>query len=62
MGEIIAKVRGRSRQSIGDLTGKERLRREGREGRTQAQVEGAVKDAKRGVSERIQNCHRCSTK
>ena len=53
MGEIIAKTKGRIKQAVGDdLTGNKRLKREGR---TQGQVEGAVKDAKCAVNGRIRN-------
>ena len=55
MGEIIDKTKGKIKQAVGDLTGNKRLKPRGREGRTQGQVEGAVKDAKRAVNGRIRN-------
>jgi len=55
MGEPIDKTKGK----MSDLTGNERLKREGR---TQGQVEVTVKNAKRAVNGRIRNWHRCSTK
>ena len=55
IGEIIDKTEGKIKQTVGDLTGNKRLKREGDEGRTQGQVEGAVKDAKCAVNGRIRN-------
>jgi uncharacterized protein YjbJ (UPF0337 family) len=52
MGEIVDKTKGKIKQAVGDLTGNKRLKREGR---TQGQVEGAVKDVKRAVNGRIRN-------
>ena len=59
MGETIDKTKGKIKQAVSDLTGNERLKREGR---TQGQVEVTVKNAKRAVHGRIRNWHRCSTK
>jgi len=52
IGEIIDKTAGKIKQAVDDLTGNKRLNREGR---TQGQVEGAVKDAKCAVNGRIRN-------
>ena len=52
MGEIIDKSKGKLKQAVGGLNGNERLKREGR---TQGQVEGALKDVKRAVNGRIRN-------
>ncbi len=52
IGEIIDKTEGKIKQTVGDLTGNKRLKREGP---TQGQVEGAVKDAKCAVNGRIRN-------
>ena len=49
-GEKICILKRKIKQVVGDLTG--RLKREGR---TQGQVEGAVKDAKCPVNGRIRN-------
>ena len=50
--EKICILKRKIKQAVGDLTGNKRLKREGR---TQDQVEGAVKDVKRAVNERIRN-------
>ena len=55
MGEIIDKIKGKINQAGGDLTGNKKAPARGREGRTQGQVEGAVKDLKRAVNGRIRN-------
>jgi len=56
MGEIIDKTKGKIKQAVGDLTAtKGSSQRGGRDGRTQGQVEGAVKDMKRAVNGRIRN-------
>jgi len=52
IGEIIDKTEGKIEQTVGDLTGNKRLKREGR---TQGQVEGAVKVAKCAVNGIIRN-------
>ena len=50
--EKICILKREIKQAVGDLTGNKRLKREGR---TQGQVEGAVKDAKCAVNGRIRN-------
>ena len=52
MGEIIDKTKGKVKQVVGALTDNKRLKQEGR---TQGQVEGAVKEVKRAVNGRIRN-------
>lgn len=46
MGEHMDKTKGKIKQAAGDLTGNEKLKREGRRDETKGKVEGVVKDAK----------------
>jgi uncharacterized protein YjbJ (UPF0337 family) len=49
MGEMIDKGKGKVKQAVGDLTGNEKLKREGERDELKGRAEGAVKDVKRAV-------------
>jgi len=49
MGEFVDKTKGRIKQAVGDLTGNEKLRREGKRDEIKGKVEGVVDDAKHAV-------------
>ena len=51
MSEIINKTKGRVKQAVGDLTGDQKLRREGQRDELKGQIEGAVKDVKHVVKD-----------
>ena len=58
MGEFTDKAKGRIKQAVGDLTGNERLKREGEKDELKGQLKGtvedvkvAVKDAKRAIKQ-----------
>ncbi|MCX6559560.1 MAG: CsbD family protein [Candidatus Aminicenantes bacterium] len=53
MGEIIDKSKGKIKQAVGDLTGNDRLRREGQRDELRGEVKGAVKDVKRAVKKAL---------
>lgn len=53
MGEIIDKSKGRIKQAVGDLTGNEKLKREGERDELRGQVKGAVKDVKRAIHKAV---------
>jgi hypothetical protein len=55
MGEIIDKTKGKINASCRRLERGQKAQARGREGRTQGQVEGPVKDVKRAVNGRIRN-------
>jgi len=55
MGEFSDKGKGRIKQAIGDLTGNEKLRREGKRDEIKGKVEGAVDDAKSAVKQAVRN-------
>jgi uncharacterized protein YjbJ (UPF0337 family) len=53
MGEIIDKSKGRIKQAVGDLTGNEKLKREGERDELRGQVKGVVKDVKRAIDKAV---------
>ena len=53
MGEMIDKSKGKVKQAVGDLTGNEKLKREGERDELKGQIKGAVKDVKRAVKKTI---------
>ena len=53
MSELVNKTKGKIKQAVGDLTGNEKLRKEGKRDELKGKVEGAiedVKDAAKGVA------------
>jgi uncharacterized protein YjbJ (UPF0337 family) len=53
MGEIIDKSKGRIKQAVGDLTGNERLKREGQRDELKGRAEGVIKDVTRAVKRAV---------
>ncbi|RPI97974.1 MAG: CsbD family protein [Spirochaetales bacterium] len=53
MGEMTDKSKGRIKQAVGDLTGNEKLKREGERDELRGQVKGAVKDVKRAIKKAV---------
>lgn len=51
MGEKTDKAKGRAKEAVGDLTGNERLQREGKIDQASGTVKGAAKDAKDKAAE-----------
>ena len=51
MGEFTDKAKGRIKQAVGDLTGNERLKREGEKDELKGQLKGAVEDVKVAVKD-----------
>ncbi len=49
MGEYTDKAKGKIKQVVGDVTGNEKLKREGELDELQGEAEGAVKDVKRAI-------------
>ena len=49
MGEYVGKAKGRIKQAVGDLTGDEKLKREGELDELKGKAEGAVKAVKRAI-------------
>ena len=55
MGEKMDKAKGRAKEAAGDLTGNERLEREGQFDQTGGAVKGKAEDAKAKVGERVRD-------
>jgi uncharacterized protein YjbJ (UPF0337 family) len=53
MGEIIDKSKGRIKQAVGDLTGNEKLKREGERDELRGRVKGVVMDVKRAINKAV---------
>lgn len=53
MGEKIDKTKGHAKEAVGDLTGNERLEREGKMDQAGGAVKGAAERAKDKVDERV---------
>lgn len=55
MGEHIDKSKGKVKQVVGDLTGNEKLRREGKMDELKGRVEGGIKDVKGAVKKAVKD-------
>jgi uncharacterized protein YjbJ (UPF0337 family) len=53
LGEIIDKGKGKIKQAVGDLTGNEKLKKEGEKDELKGRVEGMVKDVKHAVKRAV---------
>jgi len=53
MGEMLDKGKGKVKQAVGDLTGNEKLKREGERDELRGQVKGVVKDVKRAIKKAV---------
>jgi uncharacterized protein YjbJ (UPF0337 family) len=49
MGEATDKIKGNAKETAGDVTGNDKLKREGKADQASGKVKGAVEDVKDGV-------------